>query len=211
MRVISGAARGRRLKAPKGRRVRPTADRVKESVFDLLGLQWEGCRVMDLFAGSGALGIEALSRGAGLALFVEADRSCCRVLLGNLKCCGMEERGLVIRADAVRFLRSRGGFPDFHVIFADPPYERGLAWPCVMGVARGRWLTPDGRLVVEHSSKEGIPDQGAGLTLLDRRSYGGSRVSVYGWGDVSSGCREEIQDKGVWTSSEGWGGATRQD
>lgn len=197
MRVISGAARGRRIKAPRGSHVRPTADRVKESVFDLLGLQWEGCRVMDLFAGSGALGIEALSRGAGLALFVEADRSCYRVLLGNLKSCGMEGKALVIRADAVRFLRSGRRFPDFHVIFADPPYERGLAWPCVMGVGRGGWLTPGGRLVVEHSCREAIPDRGAGLALLDRRSYGGTQVSLYGWGYEELGPEGDARQRGL--------------
>lgn len=197
MRVISGAARGRRLKAPKGRHVRPTADRVKESVFDLLGLQWEGCRVMDLFAGSGALGIEALSRGAKLALFVEADRSCYWVLMGNLKSCGMEGRALVIRAEAVRFLRTRRRFPDFHVIFLDPPYERGLAWPCVMGVGRGGWLASGGRLVVEHSCRETIPDRGAGLALLDRRSYGSSQVSLYGWGDEERGGRTMCQVEGL--------------
>jgi|YNPNPStandDraft_1061719.scaffolds.fasta_scaffold09268_6 16S rRNA (guanine966-N2)-methyltransferase len=182
MRVISGSARGRRLKAPTGRLVRPTSDRVKESVFDLLGLRWDGCRVMDLFAGSGALGIEALSRGAGLALFVEADRSCVSVLVANLRSCALEEKARVIRGDAVRFLRRRGGFPDFHVVFADPPYERGLAWPCVVGVGRGRWLAPGGVLVLEHSRRELFPDQGAGLALLDRRSYGGTLISLYGWG-----------------------------
>lgn len=177
--------------------MRPTADRVKEAVFDLLGLQWEGCRVMDLFAGSGALGIEALSRGAGFALFVEADRSCYWLLMGNLKVCGMEGKALVIRTDAVRFLRSRRRFPDFHVIFADPPYERGLAWPCVMEVGRGGWLTPDGRLVVEHSCREVIPDQGAGLALLDRRSYGGTQVSLYGWGDEELGPEGDARQRGL--------------
>ena len=177
--MISGSARGHRLKVPKGWRVRPTADRVKESVFNLLRVEWETCRVLDLFAGSGALGIEALSRGAAEAVFVEADPRSVSVIRENLRSCGLEIRARVIRGDALRFLVARRGAGDFTLIFADPPYERGLARGCLERADRASWLALGGRMVVEHSRRESPPEHLTSLTLLDHRPYGDTRISIY--------------------------------
>lgn len=180
MRVISGSARGHRLRAPRGRRVRPTADRVREALFSLLQVQWEDKSVLDLFAGSGALGIEALSRGARGAVFVEEDRRCLTILQENLRSCGLADRARVILMDARRFLRSPQQEAGYDVIFADPPYGKGLARGCVTAVDRGGWLPSWGRLVIEHSRWEEMPEGGEVLILLDVRSYGDTRLSVFG-------------------------------
>ena len=177
--MISGAARGHRLRAPSGWWVRPTADRLKESLFDFLDVEWEGNRVLDLFAGSGALGIEALSRGAARAVFVEADRRCIQVILRNLDSCGMAGRYRIVRADVLRFLAGRKGQMEFDVILADPPYGKGLARACLLAVDRRGWLAASGKMVVEHSRREPLPERGGGLTLEECRSYGESVVSVY--------------------------------
>jgi 16S rRNA (guanine966-N2)-methyltransferase len=181
MRVISGTAKGRRLRAPRGWRVRPTADRVKESLFNLLRMDWETCRVMDLFAGSGALGIEALSRGALEALFVEEDPQCLSVIQQNLQGCGLTDRGRVLRSDVLRFLSGKKGHKGFGVTFADPPYDSGLALGCLERADRGGWVAPEGRMVVEHSRREVLPDRLTRLVLLDRRAYGDTRLSIYGF------------------------------
>jgi 16S rRNA (guanine966-N2)-methyltransferase len=186
MRVISGAVRGRRLKAPPGRLARPTADRVKEAVFNLLGGAWEGARVLDLFAGSGALGIEALSRGAAHCTFVDGDRLCAAVIRENLQLCGLVEKAAVVRGSALRFLQRRPKGV-FDVIFADPPYQKGLASDCFKVLDRRRCLGNHGRFVVEHSRREAIPSEGDVLRLLDRRGYGDTRISVFG-------CKEKLEE-----------------
>lgn len=179
MRVVSGTAKGRRLKAPSGSRTRPTADKVKEALFDLLLVEWEGCLVLDLFAGSGALGIEALSRGARKAVFVERDLSALRILRANLETCFMLERAQVVRAEAIKFLQrgSKGG--RFHVILADPPYEKGLAAGCVRAVGKGDWLEKEGILALEHSFREELPESFEALLRLELRRYGDTCISLY--------------------------------
>jgi len=180
MRVISGSAKGRRLKAPRGRRVRPTADRVKEALFNILAWQWEGCRVLDLFAGCGGLGIESLSRGAEEVWFVEQDLRALEALRSNLRACGFEQRARLVQRDVWRFLAggsaTAGGF---HVIFADPPYGRGWARRCLEAVARGGWLRPGGRLVVEHGVQEELPKRRDPLVMVDGRVYGGTALSIF--------------------------------
>lgn len=124
-RIIAGQARGRRLAVPPGRRVRPTTDRVRESVFSMLGSMdlVVGARVLDLFAGTGALGLEALSRGAAEAVFVERDRAALAALRANIGTCGFGSRARVVASDAERFLAAGGTAPD--LVLADPPYRYG--------------------------------------------------------------------------------------
>ena len=193
MRVIGGSAGGRRLKVPRGVHVRPTADRVKESLFNVLGQTGEGLRVLDLFAGSGALGIEALSRGASEAVFVERDFRCIPVIRQNLKSCGLEERANVIRAEVLRFLSRRRADQEFQIIFADPPYERGLARACLERVEVKGWLTPTGRMAVEHSRREEIPKRLNRMLLLDFRAYGDTRISIYGCAEQVDGVTSETR------------------
>lgn len=125
MRVIAGTARGRTLRAPKGRTARPTSDRVREALFSSLGDEVAGAVVLDLFAGTGALGIEALSRGAASAVFVERDTGVATVLGVNLDATGVQEQARVVRADAGAFAARPAGGP-FTLVFCDPPYEHPL-------------------------------------------------------------------------------------
>lgn len=168
------------MKAPRGRRVRPTADRVKEALFNILAWQWERCRVLDLFAGCGGLGIESLSRGAWEVWFVERDPRALEALRGNLRSCGFEHRARVVQRDVWRFLAGDAAVVGgFHVIFADPPYGRGWARRCLEAVDRGGWLCPEGRLVVEHGVQEELPKRHGELVMVDGRIYGGTALSIF--------------------------------
>src|SRR5438105_6603940 len=126
MRVISGTAKGRRLRATKSPDMRPTTDMARQTIFDMLG-DVGGARVLDLCAGAGTLGIEALSRGAREAVFVEQDRDACAVILQNLEATDLRSAAHIRRADVMRFL-SRSPSTPFDLVFLDPPYSRGLGF-----------------------------------------------------------------------------------
>ncbi len=155
MRIVAGIARGRRLRAPKGRMVRPTADRVKEAVFSILESRGAcaGVEVLDLFAGTGALGIEALSRGAAGATFVESDRAAATAIRANLSAAGFEGELLTMpAARAIATLRGRGR--SFGGVFIDPPYDRGWIGPTLALLEEGRIVAPGGWVVVEFGRSE---------------------------------------------------------
>lgn len=178
LRVIAGSARGRRLRTLPGRGTRPTSDRVKEALFNILGRKVEGARVLDLYAGTGNLGIEALSRGAAAAVFVDSNPACRRLIAENLAALGWADRGRVVEMDAaaaVRLLGRRG--ERFDLVFVDPPYERGLIRPTLAAMAEGGVLAPGGIAVVEHSPREGLEPLPRGWELADRRRYGATLVS----------------------------------
>jgi 16S rRNA (guanine966-N2)-methyltransferase len=171
LRIIGGRLGGRRIEAPPGRSVRPTRERVREAWFSALGERIEGARVLDLFAGSGALGIEALSRGAALVHFVEADGRAFRVLRRNLELLGAGDRARLHRGDVFRFLdRLRDG-PRFEVALADPPYGEGLAVRLVDRFGREPFAE---LLCVEHASSERL----AGRPVRER-TYGESTLSFF--------------------------------
>ena len=128
MRVISGDKRGRRLKEPKGMETRPTTDQVKEAMFSILQFELEGKEVLDLFAGTGQLGIEALSRGAKRAVFCEESPAALKIIGENLKICGLEDRARVCRGDALRLLPGLGSFD---IILIDPPYASDYYEKCL--------------------------------------------------------------------------------
>lgn len=174
MRVVGGEARGRRLAAPQGRVTRPTSDRVREAVFGVLGslasatgIPVEGARVADLFAGSGALGIEALSRGAARAVFVDQDRHAAATIEANLTTLGMQARATVVRGDALRWLRSA---TPCDVTFADPPYafDRWSELLSLLGPVTGL-------AVLEMGAARGLD---AGWEVLREKHYGGTVVVV---------------------------------
>lgn len=180
MRVIAGSARGRRLAAPPGSDTRPTADRVREALFSILGPPPPGAVVLDLFAGAGTLGIEALSRGAERAVFVDHARGAARVLRRNLEDLGLAGRGEVHVGDATRFVQrlAREG-RSFTWIFLDPPYAAGLADAALAAIAAGRLLAPDGTVVVEHDRRSPpLPEHGL-LLKADCRRYGDSELTFY--------------------------------
>lgn len=176
MRVIAGTARGRRLKTPKGTSVRPTSDKVRGAVFSILLSQRDltDAAVLDLFAGTGALGIEALSRGAARAVFVEKDTRTADLIGENLELTGFTDAARVVRADAERLdLASLGRFD---LVFADPPYALVLG-SRALG-ALGSVLADAGVAVVEHGVDEPPPTP-VGLEAFDRREYGDTGITFY--------------------------------
>jgi 16S rRNA (guanine966-N2)-methyltransferase len=169
MRIVAGAWRGRLIKAPAGDSVRPTGDRVREAWMSIVNPALADARVLDLFAGSGALGLEALSRGAREAHFVERDPRSLEVINHNITVLGAGDRAIVHRLDALGFLEKLGN-EQFDVAFADPPYDKGLA----TAVAE-RWLaSPFARVIgIEHRRDEALPGE------PETRRYGGTSISFY--------------------------------
>ena len=176
MRVIAGTARGTRLvPVPEG--VRPTSDRVRESMFNSLGQFFEGGLVLDLYAGTGALGIEALSRGCDRAVFVERDRLARAAIRQNLRKTGFEDRAEIIGGEVERQLgRLERGGEQYNLIFADPPYRIAAAEVGGILYRLGALLGPGGRVVVESG---GAPVEGAGGEKGVTRRYGGTFVTVF--------------------------------
>ena len=169
MRILAGTHRGRRIAAPKGRETRPTSDRVRENAFNLIG-PVDDAEVLDLFAGSGAMGIEALSRGAARATFVEQDRDACRVIGENLDKLGL--KAIVLPLDAVRAVEQERGTYD--LVLCDPPYDYAGA---KLAPHLAKLLTDDGVLVWETSSREPAP-AAPGLTERTTRNYGSARLTL---------------------------------
>jgi 16S rRNA (guanine966-N2)-methyltransferase len=179
MRIISGEARGRRLQAPRGAATRPTADHLREALFNILGSA-EGLAVLDLFAGTGAVGLEALSRGAARAVLVDHADAAVRVINANVATLGYEERVRVLRLDVARALRllERDG-ARFDLIFVDPPYEGPAARDTLAALGSGSLLAPGGLVVVEHDWRNAPGEQHGVLCLGQRRKYGQTEVSFY--------------------------------
>jgi 16S rRNA (guanine966-N2)-methyltransferase len=178
LRVIAGELRGRNLHTVAGLATRPTADRTREAIFNILGPGIRGAHVLDLFAGTGAFGIEALSRGAASALFIEMDRQALAVLARNIQGCGLAERAAAIRWDAARNLDClRHRDPLFRLVFMDPPYRQSLVAPALSHLHSARCLAPSARLVVEHGRDDPLPEPGDAYLLHDQRRYGKTLVS----------------------------------
>ncbi len=177
MRVIAGELKGQHLVAPRGWKVRPTSDRVREAVFSALGERIEGASVLDLYCGTGALAIEALSRGAATAMLVDRDT---RPALGNVERLGLRERTELVRADVERWLDDAaggGGERDFDLVFVDAPYR--LAGRVAQSLNRHlpRLLGPGGRAIVESGARS--PLRIDSLEPLRQRRYGAADVSIY--------------------------------
>lgn len=180
MRVIAGRAKGRRLKAPKGRELRPTADRVKESLFNILPHDLSGRRVLDLFAGTGSLTIEALSRGAESAVLIDVARDAARLIEENLDALGFAARSRVLTMSvfkAARMLARDGEI--FDLIFLDPPYDQGLVGEALKVIAAEGLLAENGVVVAEQSVREKAVERYGALILADRRRYGDTLLAFY--------------------------------
>ena len=184
MRVIAGRLGGRRLSAPRGRGTRPTSDRVREALFSVLG-DIEGAVVLDLYAGTGALGIEALSRGARRAVFVENARPALAALEENIATLGLEGEARVIAQPVLRAVELVVREGPFDLVLIDPPYAALAEAAAAVGRmvraqvgAMAGLLAPDGRLVLEHASRDAPPEI-PGLALLRTRSYGEASISLY--------------------------------
>jgi 16S rRNA (guanine(966)-N(2))-methyltransferase RsmD len=180
VRIVAGTHRGRPLVGPKGPGLRPTADRVRESLFNLLGQFFEGGEVLDLYAGTGALAFEALSRGMSRAVLVDPGAESARLVAENARALEMEGRVEFLRmpvARAVPRLAEEGR--RFALVFADPPYAEQVAAEVARAVGDGGLLAEGGTLVVEHGRREVAPDTVGGLQREDSRRFGDTVVSLY--------------------------------
>ncbi len=188
MRIISGNLRGRKLIQVQGNDIRPTSDRVREAIFNILGPGVRNARVLDLFAGTGALGLEALSRGAGHGVFVDASLSSCTIIQKNIDLCRMKEKALLIHHDiiALPFPQALKAAP-FDLIFIDPPYGRGHVETTLEKTGFIDLLKPDGIVVAEQSFKESLANPSNGLDIYRQKKYSKTFISFL---------RKEVIDKG---------------
>ena len=180
MRIISGKFKGRKLTSFKGKRIRPTSDRVREAIFDILTVVWEDKTVLDLFAGTGALGIEALSRGAAHVIFVEHDAHAYRVLKKNIALLDLTESCTMVKltvAEGICFVKRTQQHCD--VIFLDPPYDMQLADRTLSLLAEHDMIGKGGVIVVEHHVRERLSDAYGKLIMSDQRMYGKTAISFY--------------------------------
>jgi len=176
LRVIAGTARSMPIKTVKGMDVRPTTDRTKETLFNILMPRVPGCRFLDLYAGSGAIGIEALSRGASHADFVENNRRTRELIIENLKFTKLDDRAEVIAGDADSVLLRMHGKAPYDIIFMDPPFDKGLERGTLEVISQGNCLAEDGIVVVEASPRTDFSYLGEmGYRMVKERTYGMSR------------------------------------
>jgi len=180
MRVVAGEARGCRLKTPTGDRIRPTADRVKESLFEIIGERIRNARVLDLFAGTGNLGIEALSRGARCALFVDTSRSAVRLIGQNLIRTHLGERAEIWKSDCESALgRLEKMNRRFEIVLLDPPYGYDRAASLLKQLCLGKLLSLGGLMAVEHDRRSNLPEHIGSLERSDQRRFGDTMLSFY--------------------------------
>jgi len=177
MRVITGTARGRRLKELQGMDTRPTTDKVKESIFSIIQFDIEGRRILDLFAGTGQLGIEALSRGAESATFVDCRRDAVKLIGENLKLCEMTEDARVVCGDSLSFLSSTR--EKFDIVFLDPPYGKGLLEKALEQLAQFDILRQHGIIVCESSVEQELPEVAEPYVLHRTYRYGKIKLTIY--------------------------------
>ena len=185
MRVIAGKYKGRKLNSPEDSSVRPTTDKAKEALFSILTNEIYGARVLDLFAGSGGLGIEALSRGATYCLFADSSRRSLDLIRSNIAHCEIEEPTRVAAGDYAKILRNlarriEDGIEEpFDIILLDPPYDAGYMDKAFALIAEGGILAPDGTIVAEHRKHEELPEDLHGFTKTKERRYGVVKLSIY--------------------------------
>jgi 16S rRNA (guanine(966)-N(2))-methyltransferase RsmD len=178
LRVIGGSAGGRTLKGPPRAAVRPTSDRVREALFEILAARGADlANVLDLYSGTGALGIEALSRGAGRCDFVEADAKACEVIRENLARTGMLDRARVFHLPVAKALSRLQG--PYGLVVADPPYEYDRAERELISLIEAGLLAADGMLSIEHSKRKEWPEELAGRQRLFSRRYGDTMITLY--------------------------------
>jgi len=178
MRIISGSFRGKKLAALGGNATRPTADRVRESIFNIMAEDIENAAVLDLFAGTGALGLESLSRGAARSVFIDASLSAVKIIRKNVTACRADDRARIIRWDITKNLKClKEDFAAIDLAFMDPPYNKNFIRPALINLIKSEALKNSARIVIEHSAAEALPEDLIGLHLTDRRIYGKTVVS----------------------------------
>ncbi len=175
MRVITGIARGMSLKTLEGENTRPTSEKVKEAIFSAVQFEIEGRRVLDLFAGSGQMGIEALSRGAASAVFVDRDKGAIEIIKENIAKTRFEDESEVVQMDYLSFLRMNTR--TFDIVFLDPPYAAGYLEKALDFC--GQFIAAGGIAVCEHSAEQTLPEEAGDLKLYRKYNYGKTSVTIY--------------------------------
>jgi 16S rRNA (guanine966-N2)-methyltransferase len=188
MRITGGRLKGRVLLGPKGRRIRPTADRVREAVFNLLGQDLSGYRVLDLFSGTGSLGLEALSRGAAYAVFIDNLNESIDLIKKNIERCGQRRSSRILMRDLARGIPRGHAFlkNKFDLVFLDPPYAGDMAPTLAAEIASEECLSAMARVVIETGKGTDLPTFLSGLSRVDARIYGDTKISIYEWGNSGS-------------------------
>lgn len=178
MRIIGGELKGKKLYSVNGTKTRPTSDRVREAIFNILSSQIRDAVVLDLFAGTGAFGLEALSRGARFAVFADAQREAMIVLRRNIQACCLEEKTKTVQWDVKKNLSCLEAIaPAFNLVFMDPPYNKNLILPSLTNLLACQCLAKEACIIIEHARKESIPANQTLLQLTDQRRYGKTLVS----------------------------------
>lgn len=179
MRIIAGKYRSRIIEMPGGKRTRPTQDRVRESIFNILSTLCAGAKVLDLYSGSGAFGIEALSRGAKEAYFLDNDIACIQTIKKNLKALNILDNVFVIKLDAIKAIKSGLAKEQFDIIFLDPPYYKGLIEKTLLAIDSCDIIRNSGVIVAEHSKKDKIPEHAGKLGSIRQSVYGDTAITFY--------------------------------
>jgi len=180
LRIIGGEKKGKKLFSVKGMNTRPTADRMRESLFNILSASIVDSNVLDLFAGTGAFGIEALSRGASAAIFVDNDRTALSVIEKNLQSCGFEGRSKILRCNILINLKClKAAAKPFDLVFMDPPYEKDCVYQSLVNLKQSSVLQNGSIIIVEHSPKEPVPEDLFGFEISDQRRYGRTLFSFF--------------------------------
>ncbi len=185
MRITGGQAKGRLLASLRGWNIRPTSDRVREAIFNLIGQDATGFKVLDLFAGTGCLGLEALSRGASSALFIDSSIQSIRLIKKNLARCGYESLAFVWKKDLSKGLPRKHPLlkEKFHLIFLDPPYEKNMIPPMLEELSRRDLFVSPSIAVAESFKTETLPEVLGQLRMISSRTYGETRISIYHFGE----------------------------
>ncbi len=181
MRITGGQVKGRLLESPRGLNIRPTTDRVREAIFSIIGQNLSGLKVLDLFAGTGSLGLEALSRGALHTVFIDNSQQSVNLIKKNLALCGYQDFGAVLRRDLVKGIpRSHPLLKgNFDLIFLDPPYEKNFIIPLLEKLSTTDVLSSRSRVVAELSKNDNLAVSFANLKMVDTRIYGDTKINIY--------------------------------
>jgi len=178
LRIIAGNLKAKKLHSDKGMVTRPTSDRLRESIFDILAFNVKNAVVLDMFAGTGAMGIEALSRGAESALFMDINNNALTVIERNIKACGLENKSKIIKWNIIKNLNCiKSDKAAFNLIFIDPPYNKSFLQPALQNLIKAGSVKKKAHLVVEHSLLEPLPSDFPEYELQDQRKYGKTLVS----------------------------------
>ena len=187
LRVIAGVAKGHRLKTPRGMATRPTSDRVKEALFNIIAAFVPDSYVLDMFSGTGSLGIEALSRGAAYAVFVDYHKECVDIIKENLNYTKLQSKAKVFQADCLRVAKKLGRRGNrFDIIFMDPPYSKNLVEGALSSIVENGIIKDNGIIVVEHRKSDTVPQKIGDVELVRRQDYGDTSLSFYRRKEISN-------------------------